>query len=158
MTPINLVYETVMIDKGDRLNLSKQMPIFMEISQKINDLAFSSVFLFLKKKIKVHDPEIIQMKHFRCHRFRCSNKSQVEGNSRRWDCFIKENNISVKSYFDEIDNACLKQTNKKIKPNMLLSVAYCQAPPESDPISKLDYSVNTQLLFLCKCDLRCPLN
>lgn len=59
MAPINLVYETVMNNKGDKLYLSKQMPIFMEMPQKINDLAFSSVFLFLKKKIKVHDPEII---------------------------------------------------------------------------------------------------
>lgn len=50
MAPINLVYVTVKTDKGDKLYLSKQMPIFMEMSQKINDLAFSSVFLFLKKK------------------------------------------------------------------------------------------------------------
>lgn len=50
MALINLVYETVMTDKGDKLYLSKQMPILMEMSQKINDLAFSSVFLFLKKK------------------------------------------------------------------------------------------------------------
>lgn len=46
----HLIYETVMTDKRDKLYLSKQMPILMKgYLKKINDLAFSSASLFLKR-------------------------------------------------------------------------------------------------------------
>lgn len=53
LAPFNLVYETIKTDNGDKLYLSKHMPILMNrgLKKQINDLAFSSVsFLVPEKK------------------------------------------------------------------------------------------------------------